>query len=159
MLFTVIFKAEYGSYYEGVRVEADSDLQAAVNAARRSKYTKLVSLNEEKGLLEHGDKYIPTCYKGTSIPFVALYEKGDIKMSTLEIPFSLDERSEEVKLTEENYVLALRNLLLRKEWSENGGKTPPNHILVGETHVEIGIIDCYDGWDNDIQPFHMLKFK
>lgn len=157
MLFTIIFKGSYGSIYEGVRIEAESESQAIVNAARMSKYSRICCVTAENGLLEYADsKVIPSSFHCTRISLVELYCNANVKFTTLDIPDRGNNRNTKGEYDEEDFILAMRNILLRKK---GGDKMPPNHILIGETYVEVDIVDSYEGWDDNISPFHVLRFK
>lgn len=129
MLFTIIFKSSYGAIYEGHRIEADSKLQAVADAARKSKYSKLCCVTEEEGLLKYADdKIIPLSFHCSHIPLVELFCNANVKFTELEVPVTDKNRNKkENEYEEEDFILAIRNILLR----ETAEIIPPNHIMVG----------------------------
>lgn len=155
-MFTIIFTPEWSnSIFEGLRIEAENEIQAVANAARMSKYSKVLCVTEEPGLLEYSSSnVIPSSFHCSDIPLVALYKNGNVKFTTIEIPIT-DRNRDKKKYDEEDLIMAVRNILLRK----SGNKIPPDHVLVGDRHVEVAIGDCYSGYDDSIEPYHNLSFK
>lgn len=157
-MFTIIFTCDWNAdVYEAFRIEADSELQAVTDAARRSNLHNIVCVTKEEGLLEYADhKIIPSSYNCSNIPVISLFGNGNIKFSTLEFPITDENKNRRGNFIKEDFILAIRDVLLRKR---NGKKTPPDHILVNESYAEIEITDSYSGYDDNIEPFHVMKFK